>query len=320
MGGRPCGVSALDSGAASTISNPVKAGFGAATRCVDQVRSSPNAAAGPGRSAIRRARSVMIAATRSPYTSATPVPGGACTANTPPSGCATASLTTNCSLRASAPSDGHRPAGMRPGRHPSRTTSGSHRTSTRTTPGAFAFTSEGRGVAASSESKTTSKGSVLRDTPTELRSAAPPMSAESPDPPISPDPLRCSGTAGNGAVGAARFPVGPWRPASSSRPDASRNPVPWYPATRSASIHSPPPMTAAQRLKTAQLTLRPVARQTSRVTKFRTCGSSKTRSRQRHPSLRRQRLRARAGRYWSAGTVQALRSQYWPESSRSRMW
>ena len=107
MGGSPCAVSALDSGAASTISNPVKVGFGAATRCVDQVRSSPNAAAGPGRSAMRRARSVMIAATRLPYTSATPVPGGACTANTPPSGCATASLTTNCSLRTSAPSDGH---------------------------------------------------------------------------------------------------------------------------------------------------------------------------------------------------------------------
>ena len=25
-------------------------------------------------------------------------------------------------------------------------------------------------------------------------------------------------------------------------------------------------------------------------------------------------------RYWAAGTSQALRSQYWPESSRSRMW
>ena len=188
--------------------------------------------------------------------------------------------------------------------------------------GASPFTPEGRARAGgSSDSKTTSNGSVRRDTPTEPRSAAPPMSAESPDPPISPDPPRCSGTVGNGAVGAPRFPVGPWRPASSSRPVASRNPVPWYPATRSASIHSPPPMTAAQRLKTAELTLRRVARQTSRVTKFRTCGSSKTRSRHRQPqSPRRQRPRARAGRYWSAGTFQALRSQYWPESSRSRMW
>ena len=41
MGGRPCAVSALGSGAASTISNPVSAGFGAATRCVDQVRRFP---------------------------------------------------------------------------------------------------------------------------------------------------------------------------------------------------------------------------------------------------------------------------------------
>ncbi len=274
MGGSPCAVSALDSGAASTISNPVKVGFGAATRCVDQVRSSPNAAAGPGRSAMRRARSVMIAATRSPYTSATPVPGGACTANTPPSGCATASLTTNCSLRTKAPSDGHRPAGMRAGRHPSRTTSGSHRTSTWAISGASPFTPEGPGTGGSSESKTTSNGSVRRDTPTEQRSAAPPMSAESPDRPISPDPSRCSGTVGKGAVGAPRFPVGPWRPASFSRPVASRNSAPWYPATRSASIHSPPPMTAAQLPKTAELTLRPVARQTSRVTKFRTSRSS----------------------------------------------
>ena len=279
MGGSPCAVSALDSGAASTISNPVKVGFGAATRCVDQVRSSPNAAAGPGRSAMRRARSVMIAATRSPYTSATPVPGGACTANTPPSGCATASLTTNCSLRTRAPSDGHRPAGMRPGRHPSRTTSGSHRTSTRAIAGASPFTPAGLGTGGSSESKTTSNGSVRRDTLTEPRSAAPPMSAESPGRPISPDPSRCSGTVGNGAVGAPRFLVGPWRPASFSRPVASRNPVPWYPATRSASIHSPPPMTAAQLPKTAELTLRPVARQTSRVTKFRTSRSSSPRTR-----------------------------------------
>ncbi len=82
MGGRPCAVRPLGSGAASTISKPASVGFGAATRCVDQVRGSPNAADGPGRSAMRRARSVMIAATRSPNTSATPVPGGACTANT----------------------------------------------------------------------------------------------------------------------------------------------------------------------------------------------------------------------------------------------
>ena len=91
---------------------------------------------------MRRARSVMIAATRSPNTSATPVPGGACTANTPPSGCATASLTTNCSLRTRAPSDGQRPAGMRSGRHPSRTTSGSQRTSTRLTPSVSPSTPE----------------------------------------------------------------------------------------------------------------------------------------------------------------------------------
>jgi hypothetical protein len=275
MGGRPCAVSALASGAASTISNPVSVGFGAATVCVDQVRSSPKAAAGPGKSAMRRARSVMIAATRSPYTSATPVPGGACTANTQPSGCAAASLTANCSLRTRPPSDGQRPAGMRSGRHPSRTTSGSQRTSTRPTPRASPSTPERPGAGRLPDSPI-SRGSVPRDPPAEPWSADPPMSAESPDPPIPPDPPRCSGTAGNGTVGTPFFPVGPWRPVSFSRPAAARNPVPWYPATRSASIHSPPPMTAAQRLKTAWLTLRRVIRQTSRVTKFRTCGSSET--------------------------------------------
>ena len=273
MGGRPCAVSALGSGAASTISKPASVGCGAATRCVDQARGSPKAAAGPGRSAMRRARSVMIAATRSPNTSATPVPGGACTANAPPSGCATASLTANCSLRTGAPSDGQRPAGMRSGRHPSRTTSGSQRTSTRPTSTASPSTREGSGASRSQDS-TTSNGSVRRDTSIEPRSGAPPMSAEFPDRPIPPGSPRCSGTAGNGAVFSRRSPFGPWRPAVSSRPVASRSPVPWYPATRSASIHSPPPMTAAQLPKTAEPTLRPVARQTSRVTKFRTSRSS----------------------------------------------
>ncbi len=222
---------------------------------------------------MRRARSVMIAATRLPNTSATPVPGGACTANAPPSGWAMASLTANCSLRTKAPSDGQRPAGMRSGRHPSRTTSGSHRTSTRPASTVSPSTPEGSG-AASSQDSTTANGSVRRDTSTEPRCPAPPMSAESSDPPISPGPPRCSGTAGNGAVRSRRSPFGPWRPAVSPRPVASRSPVPWYPATRSASIHSPPPMTAAQLPKTAELTLRPVARQTSRVTKFRTSRSS----------------------------------------------
>ena len=144
---------------------------------------------------MRRARSVMIAATRSPYTSATPVPGGACTANTPPSGCATASLTANCSLRTRRavrrPAPGRDAVGSASVPHHQRLPAHVHAADPESVTVDAGMTRRRAilGLEADLE-----RASVRRDTPTELRSAAPPMSAESPDPPISPGPPRCSGT------------------------------------------------------------------------------------------------------------------------------